>query len=112
MENIIQSLGIINKSIQPYLSELKAFHFSYLNPVFIALILISFLVLSRFWGPKKSFTYCLIVSLVLFFATELSKRANLPLGESVFTSIDLVNGAAILIIAAVTLFYTFIKGQI
>ena len=110
MENIMQSLGIINKSIQPYLSELKAFHFSYLNPVFIALILISILILSRFWGIRKSFTYCLTVSLILILTTALSSHVNIPLGESVLTSTDLINGAAIVIIAIVTLFYIFIKN--
>ena len=125
MENIIKGLGswlslifnknsfeVFNKSVQPYIKELNGFHFSYLNPVFIALVLILFLVLSRFWGPKKSFTYCLIVSLVLFLATELNKQGSSTVGESVLTSVDLVNGAAILIIAVVTLFYIFIKGQI
>lgn len=106
----MQSLEIINKSIQPYISELKAFHFSYLNPVFIALILFLFLVLSRFWGLKKSFTYCLVVSFILFLATALSSRGNIPLGEAVFSSTDLINGAAILIITIVTFLYTFLKN--
>jgi hypothetical protein len=123
MENIMQnlqswlsmlfdknSLAVFNKSIQPYMLELKAFHFSYLNPVFIALILVSLLALSRFWGIKKSFTYCLAVSLILILTTALSSHVNIPLGESVLTSTDLINGAAIVIIAIVTLFYIFIKN--
>lgn len=109
MENIIRSLEVINKSIQPYIFELEAFRFSYLNPAFIALILISFLVLARFWGKKKSLTYCFIVSLILFLATTLSSRGNIPLAESVFTSTDLINAAAIFIVAVITLFYIFLK---
>ena len=55
----------------PYLDSLKNFHFTFLNPLFWAFLLVLLLILLRFWEIKKSFSFCLIIAVILLGTTKL-----------------------------------------
>ncbi len=63
--------GALKIGLKPYLESLKSFQFSYFNPLFWVFIFILFLILLRIWEIKKSFSYCVLLSLILLATTEL-----------------------------------------
>ncbi len=68
---MIIELQALEKAIRPYLNSLKKFQFSYLNPLFWVFFLFLFLILLRFWRPKKSFSFCMLLAMVLLIDTKI-----------------------------------------
>ena len=105
--NLAASLG----SIKPDIQEIQNFRFYFSNPVFGLLILAVFLILAKFWGLKKSFSYCLIVSSILYFTTRITARTNLPIEGSAVTYGDIIKFVAIFIITLISIYYFLIKDR-
>ncbi|MBU3958555.1 MAG: hypothetical protein KKH29_00450 [Candidatus Omnitrophica bacterium] len=61
----------LKESFLPYLNELKKFQFAFMNPLFWVVWLALFLVLSRLWNVRKSFSFCLIIAIILLATTRL-----------------------------------------
>lgn len=97
--------------IQPDIQEMQNFHFYFSNPVFGLFILIVFLILAKFWGLKKSFSYCLVVSSILYLTTKITAHANLPIEGSAISYADIIKFIAIFMIALISVYYFLIKDK-
>ena len=53
------------------LDSLKDFQFLASNALFWIFFVVLFFILIRFWEPKKAFSFCLVIALVLIAATQL-----------------------------------------
>jgi len=69
MENI--DFNALKEVLITYLVSLENFNFSFLNPLFWIFIFLLFLILLRFWQAKKSFSFCLIIAIILLATTKL-----------------------------------------
>lgn len=105
--NLAASLELI----QPDIQEMQNFRFYFSNPVFGFLILTVFLILAKFWGLKKSFSYCLVVSSTLYLTTKVTAHVNLPIEGSSITYADIIKFIAILIITLVSIYYFLIREK-
>ncbi len=103
-------IGALKAIFLPYLNSLGHFRFSFLNPLFWIFLLVLFLMLLRFWYARKSFSFCLIVAIILLVTTRL---------EDFMVSILAKNGEgfdpliirvlSIVAILIISLYYFFIR---
>ena len=105
-------LQALKEALIPYLDSLKSFNFSYLNPLFWVFIFVLFLILLRFWQAKKSFSFCLITSIILLASTKLEGF----LANKLTTSIEtfdplLIRIISCFIIVIIGLYYAVMKGE-
>lgn len=105
--NLAESL----KLIQPDVQEMQNFHFYFSNPIFGILILTTFLILARSWGLKKAFSYCLVVSSILYLTTKIIIHSSLPIEGSGVTYADIIKIIAIFILTLITIYYFFIENK-
>lgn len=94
-----------------YLKELRNFHFSLFNPLFWVFLLILFLILSRAWGYRKSFSYCSILAIVLLVTTMLENSLASTLAKSEVFDATVLKIISIFVISMVTLYYFFIRSD-
>ena len=93
-----------------HLDSLKNFQFTPLNPVFWMFLLLLFLILLRFWLPRKSFSFCLIVAIVLLATTKLEDFLVNKLTKSIeIFDPRIIRLLPIMAISLVFLYYSFIK---
>ncbi len=97
--------------IQPDIQEMQNFRFYFSNPIFGLLILTTFLILSRSWGLKKSFSYCFVISSILYLTTKITIHLNLPIEGSAVTYADIVKFISIFIITLISIYYFFIRNK-
>ena len=65
--------------------RLRSFEFSLNNPVFWVVAVVLFLLLLKFWNPRKSFYFCFMIATSLLATTYVENffaRALLEHGES------------------------------
>jgi hypothetical protein len=105
--NLASFLG----TIQPDIQELQNFHFYFSNPIFGLLILAAFLILARSWGLKKAFSYCLVISSILYLTTKIIIHSSLPIEGSAVTYADIIKIVAIFILTLITIYYFFIENK-
>ena len=106
-----EKMSAFIESLQPYIRQLKALHFSFDNPVFDFFILLTFIVLTKFWGLKKSFSYCLISSTILVVSSGFDAKLQVGIEGSATTYADIVHCVAIFIIVVITIYYSMIKDS-
>lgn len=64
-------LDALRIGLKPDFESIKSFQFSYFNPLFWVFLLILFLILLRIWEIKKSFSYCILLSVILLTTTKV-----------------------------------------
>jgi len=106
-----QNLQAFMKRIEPDIQNLQNFRFYLSNPVFLTLILAVFLILSRVWGFKRSFHYCLLVSSVLCLTTITISRTSMPIDGSGITYADIIKFLALTAISLITIYYFLMKAE-
>jgi len=95
----------------PYWQDLENFNFSIFNPLFWSGLFVLFLVLLRFWRIRKSFSFCLILALILLGTTKLeSILLSLGVDRQGF-GLPLLRAGAFLIIGVVFVYYLLVKGD-
>lgn len=102
-------LSALRKVAQAHLDNLKNFQFSYNNPLFWVFLLLSSLVLLRFWRPRKSLSFCLILAIILLATTKIENItvALIEPGE-VFDPV-IIRVVSIIIIIFISIYYVFIR---
>lgn len=107
-----ENINSLKQTIQLHKSQLQNFQFSFDNPVFGILILLAFLILSRIWGLKKAFSYCLLVSVLLYLTSRVITYFNIEITEGLgVTYADTGKGLAVFIIIIVTIYYAVIRSE-
>ena len=103
-------LDTLKRLIIPYLSELKAFHFSFLNPLFWLFLILLFLLLARFWENKRAFSFCVILTIVLL-ATTKTENLLVDIFTRSGSVLDplLVKIFSLFVILIIFLYYAFVK---
>jgi hypothetical protein len=106
---MIQSLQEI---FSPHLQSLAGFQFTIRNPAFWILFFVLFLVMLKFWNPRKSLYFCLVIAGILLLTTHL---------EHIFREALLRNGeaydpfflrmVAVFFIAIVAVYFFLIKPE-
>jgi len=106
------NFGELTKWFSDGFKAIKAFEFSLVNPTFWLLFIILFLIVLKFWRPKKSFYFCLVIALILLGTTKAEKIIGQTLGGygERFDPI-LLRIAAMFFIAITWLYNAFIKGD-
>ena len=104
-----RNLAVFIKKIQPDIQELQDFRFYFSNPVFGLLIFGYFLILSQRWGIKKSFSYCLLISSILYLTTKIICYTDLPINGSGLAYSDIIKFLSIIIIALISVYYFIMK---
>jgi len=104
--NIDVYVGTLKEIFLTHLETLKDFYFSVSNPLFWIFFVICFLILSRFCGARKSFSFCTIVAIILLAYSKLEGIAAHRLGVS---DPFLIRGLVLFIIAVIFIYYFFIK---
>jgi len=102
---------IFEKTISRYFDDLGNFHFSLFNPFFWVFLVILFFILSRPWGYKKSFSFCLIIAIALLGTTVLENMMADTLAKSELFDFSVVKIVSLFIISMITLYYLFIKSD-
>ena len=97
------------EKIKPDIYDLQNFRFYFNNPIFHLLILTAFLMLSKSWGLKKSFSYCLVVSSILYLTTRIVSNTSMPIEGSMIAYADIIKFIAIFIITLISIYYFLIK---
>jgi hypothetical protein len=109
-EDSLVDFEAVVKSLEPYYNSLKNYEFSYLNPLFWAGLLLLFIVVSRFWELKKSFSYCLWIGIILLVTSKLevvfANLFSLP-GASADTT--LIKFVSAFVVAMLSIFYIFVR---
>jgi hypothetical protein len=105
------NLASFLESIQPDIQELQNFHFYFSNPIFGLLILTAFLILAKSWGLKKAFSYCLVVSSILYLTTKIIIHTSLPIEGSMVTYADIIKLIAIFMITLISIYYFLIRNK-
>jgi len=92
-----------------YLNELRNFHFLLSNPLLWIIFFVSFLILSSQWGAKKSFSFCLIITVVLVVTTAIESYVPNTPGVSELFDFTIVKLISIFIIMLISIYYVFVK---
>lgn len=109
IENI--DFNTLKTAFLPYFNELTKFHFSLFNPLFWVFLLILFLISSRSWGYRKSFSYYSILAIVLLTTTMLENSLASTLAKSEVFDATVLRIISIFVILMVTLYYFFIRSD-
>jgi hypothetical protein len=109
-QNLTKDFEVIIDSLKPYYKPLRNCQFSYDNPLFWAGALLLFIVVSRFWELKKSFSYCAILAVILL-ATSRTEVfvANLFSSPGATVDTTIIKFISAFFIAMLTIFYFFVK---
>jgi len=102
----------LTKYFSANFASLKNFQFSPFNLVFWLFFIVVFLLLLKFWVAKKSFSFCLVVAIVLLLTTKIEKLVSTAVagyGETLDPLIFRL--AAIFFVAVVWLYYGFIRSD-
>jgi len=87
-----------------YFKELESWNFSYLNPLFWIFLILLFLLLLYFWAPKKSFSFCFALGIILLLSTKID---NLISGA--LFGYPTVKMITIYLLIFVVMYFIFIK---
>ena len=106
------NLEVIMEILIPYLELLKGFQFTYDNPLFWAGLVLTFLILSWFWGGKKSFSFCLLAGLILLGTTKLEIIITemVVKGGEIFDPF-IIRAGSLFVIAIILVYYLFLKDS-
>ncbi len=104
------NLGEFYKRIEPDIQDIQNLRFYFSNPVYGLLILTSFVVLYRLWGIKKSFSYCLVVSSLLYLMTKITSQANLYIDGSGISYADIIKFIFIFSLTLISIYYFLMKN--
>jgi len=104
------NLADFYQTIEPDIQAMQNFRFYFSNPIFAILILMIFLILTKLWGIKKSFSYCLILSSILYFTTRITAYTSLSINGSGVTYADIIKFIAIVFIALTSVYYFLMKS--
>jgi hypothetical protein len=98
-------------TIKPYLEELRNSHFTFDNPVLWVLFLILLFILSRSWGMRKAFSYCLIVTAILLVTTQLEQSWGSTLAKSEVFDVTVLKMISAFVIVLLSIYFFFIKSD-
>ncbi|RKY31415.1 MAG: hypothetical protein DRP74_04945 [Candidatus Omnitrophota bacterium] len=98
----------LKKAALPHFKELTEYHFSVTNPLFWILCLLLMLLLARIWGLKKSFGFCLILSLVLLTTTIIENFMLDILSQSPILS-ALPKVISLIVLSMISIYYLFVR---
>ena len=101
----------LKTTLGPYLDSLRNMEFELFNPLIWLLSLIALFILSRSWGFKKSFTYCLTILIILLGTTKLEHVATNIFAKSGTLDFTIFKMVAILLSCVVTIYYIFVKNE-
>ena len=101
----------LSTSLRTDLDKLQRFEFGFNNPVFGLIILTAFSLLLKPWCRKKAFSYCLIVSCLLFLASQLCAHLQISIEGAGFTYCDILKFIVWLVILIVSIYYFMIKAE-
>ncbi|MDP2923861.1 MAG: hypothetical protein Q8O30_09135 [Candidatus Omnitrophota bacterium] len=103
-------IGALKANFLPYLNSLGHFRFSFLNPLFWIFLLVLFLMLLRFWYARKSFSFCLIVAIILLATTGLEDfiAGILAKNGEGFDPV-IIRVLSLIVISIISLYYFFIR---
>lgn len=102
----------LTEKIQPHISQLQNFQFYFNNPLFVGLLVLLILILSRKWGIKKAFSYCACISVFLYLATKVMAYLNIRImEESEITYADLAKGMVVFVVIIITIYYSAIRNE-
>jgi hypothetical protein len=104
------NLNRLTKIILRKTQELQEFKFQLDNPIFWLIMLFTLLILSRKWGTKKAFSYCMVVGTVLYLSSIAVTRMNISIQQSNFTYSTLLKIFTFFLLTLITLYYLFIKN--
>ena len=93
----------------PHLKELSNYRFSLSNPIFWLFMLLLLFIVSRRWGMRKSFSFCLAITLVLLTTTHIEKRFAGILSQSQLFDAGVVKLISLFIISIIAIYYLFVK---
>ena len=95
-------------AIMLYFAELRNFHFLLFNPLLWVFWLILLWLLSKQWGYKKAFSFCLLVVLILLANTSLENyfKDTFAISDPI-----VIRTISILFIAGVSIYYFFIRSD-
>jgi len=99
------------EKIKPEIIDMQNFRFYFTNPVFGIIILVTFLILNRSWGLKKSFSYCLVVSAILYLTTKIASYTNIPIEGSQILYADIFKFISLFIITLISIYYFLIRTK-
>jgi hypothetical protein len=105
------NLAKFSEKIKPDIIDMQNFRFYFTNPVFGIIILVTFLILSRSWGFKKSFSYCLVVSTILYLTTKIASYTSIPIEGSQILYADIIKFIALFIITLISIYYFLIRTK-
>ncbi len=105
-----QNLAEFIKKIGPDIKNLQNFRFYFSNPILWLIILTALLILSRTWGLRKAFSYCLTVSIILFSTTRIIVHLNLPIDGAGITYADIIKFLAVTLIVLISVYYFLMKN--
>jgi hypothetical protein len=102
----------IEPYLEPHMESLRNFQFSIANPLFWAYLFILFLILLKFWGIKKSFSFCAVTAIILAATTRIE---NFVLGlfaqaREPFDPI-IIRALSAGIIFVILIYYIFLKTE-
>ena len=103
-------LVALEKVIRPYYNDLGKFKFSYANPLFWALIFLLFCILAILWRPKKSLSFCFILTAILLINTQIENfigSISKP-GDGVDPAI-IARVASWIVIGFISIYYALIR---
>ncbi len=96
--------------VRPLWDDLAGYQFLVTNPLFWIMLVVFFLILLRFWDIKKSFSFCLVLALVLLATTKIEHMVESAITSSGGTFEPLaVRILSLVLVSLVVLYYVFIK---
>ena len=108
--NIAINFYAYEKDFFNYLNSLKNLNFSAFNPVFWLFLLALLLILLKFWNIRKSFSFCVVIAIILLADTKVESlvidffNRNAEAFDPVIVRI-----ISAFLILLVILYYTFVR---
>ncbi|MFC1675275.1 hypothetical protein ACFL1K_05275 [Candidatus Omnitrophota bacterium] len=96
----------------PHIEQLQNFQFSIFNPLFWVSLLAMFLITWKFWRAKRSFSFSLVVGVILLASTEIERMVAKAVASSGGV-LDpfLIRALFVCLIFIVSLYYIFVKSD-
>ncbi|MFH1479118.1 MAG: hypothetical protein ABIG92_05015 [Candidatus Omnitrophota bacterium] len=110
MSNLNIDFDTLKETFITHFDGLRAFNFSYENPLFWIFYVLAFLTLLMFWNARKSFSFCTILAVILLATTKLEHTI-----VAKFTSIGetfdvlFIRIASAIVVVIIALYYTFMR---
>jgi len=100
----------IYQTLKPHFDSLINFQFLASNPLFWGLLCVLWLILSRFWEPKKAFSFCCVIAVLLLAATKAERIITDFVSKSGEAFDPFISRAFfVVILAFVLIYYLFIQ---